>query len=235
MSGYEGDNVECPACGLTFRTFITAGIPLRENVKCPKCESFERGRLMWLYLTETTHLFKNCSEIKLLHFAPERFLHEKFSKLQNIKYFPCDLFPERYIFGTKPKVAKSDITRIPFDDNSFDVILCSHVLEHIPDDALAMSELYRVMKPGGWGIFQVPIDHNLDKTYEDFSITTPEGRTKAFGQSDHVRQYGNDYKNRLENAGFTVAMDDFVTKYSEKEIFRFGLDKKELIYRCEKT
>jgi len=235
MKGYEGNGVECPACGSTFRVFISAGKPLRENAKCPRCESAERGRLMWLYLTEATHLYEGHTEIKLLHFAPEKFFYEKFSKLPNFLYVPCDLYPEKYIFGGKRKITKVDITRMPFDDRSFDMILCSHVLEHIPDDALAMSELYRVMKPGGWGVFQVPIDHTMEKTYEDFSITTPEGRQKAFGQGDHVRRYGADYKNRLEKAGFKVTVDDFVLKFSDNELFRYGLDKTELIYRCDKT
>jgi len=234
MEGYEGNDVECPICGSTFRIFMPEGNPLRENVKCPRCDSFERGRLMWLYLTEVTHQFKFHSEIKLLHFAPEKFFYEKFLKLPDIQYIPCDLSPEKYSFGGKRKVEKVDITQMPFDDRSFDVVLCSHVLEHIPDDALAMSELYRIMKSGGWGIFQVPIDHTLEKTYEDFSITTPEGRLKAFGQSDHVRWYGTDYKNRLEKAGFKVTVDDFVLKFSDKELFRYGLNKTELIYRCDK-
>jgi len=234
MKGYEGEGVECPACGSHFRIFAPTGNPLRENAQCPRCGFAERGRLMSLYLTESTDLFKHNSKIKLLHFGPEKFFYDKFSKLQNIEYIPCDLFPEKYIFGGKKKITKVDITKIPFADDSFDVILCSHVLEHIPDDALAMSELYRVMKPGGWGVFQVPIDYSREKTYEDFSITTPEERLKAFGQGDHVRWYGRDYKNRLEKAGFKVTADDFVRKFSDEELFRFGLDKTELIYRCDK-
>lgn len=235
MRKYKGVGVECPVCGSAFRIFVPAGNPLRKNVKCPKCGSYERGRLMWLYLKELNNLFENYSCIKLLHFAPERFFYEKFSELQNLEYTPCDLCPEKYVFGGKIKIAKVDITEIPFEDRSFDFIICSHVLEHILNDALAMSELYRVMKPGGGGIFQVPMDHSLEKTYEDVSITTPEGRSKAFGQHDHVRRYGTDYKDRLEKAGFKVTVDDFVTKFSAEELFRFGLDKTEMIFRCDKT
>jgi SAM-dependent methyltransferase len=234
MKGYEGNGVECPACGSTFRIFAPTGTPLRENAKCPRCEFAERGRLMFLYLTETSDLFVSQSKKKMLHFGPEKLFYDKFSKLRNIEYIPCDLFPEKYIFGGKIKVQKVDITMIPFEDHSFDFILCSHILEHIPDDALAMSELHRVMKPGGWGIFQVPIDYSREKTYEDFSITTPEGRMKAFGQGDHVRWYGIDYVNRLEKAGFKVTADDFVRKFSDEELCRYGLDKNELIYRCDK-
>ena len=234
MRGYEGYGVECPVCESAFRIFAPVGNPLRENAKCMRCELAERGRLMWLYLNETTDLFKGHSKIKLLHFAPEKIFYEKLAKRPNIEYIPCDLFPEKYIFGGKVKVKKIDITQIPFDDQSFDVILCSHVLEHITDDVLAMNELFRVMKIGGWGIFQVPIDYNRETTYEDFSLTTPEQRLKAFGQGDHVRWYGHDYKNRLEEAGFKVTADDFVKKFTDAELFKYGLDKTELIYRCDK-
>jgi hypothetical protein len=108
------------------------------------------------------------------------------------------------------------------------------VLEHIPDDILAMRELYRVMKKGGWGIFQVPIRQTLEKTYEDFSITDPKEREKAFGQNDHVRWYGQDYKDRLKRVGFNVTEDDYVKKFSPNEIFQFGLKPTELIKYCVK-
>jgi ubiquinone/menaquinone biosynthesis C-methylase UbiE len=131
-------------------------------------------------------------------------------------------------------VLKVDITNIPFEDSVFDVILCNHVLEHIPDDLNAMAELYRVLKSGGWGIFQVPLDNRNNSTYEDFSITTPEARQKAFGQKDHVRIYGKDYPDRLRKVGFDVKTNDFALKMSAEERFEYGL-KKQLIYYCEKN
>lgn len=208
----------------------------RENAKCIECSSMERHRLQFLYLTNKTNLFDDHQKIKLLHFAPEKAFIDIFSNRQHIEYIPCDLFPERYNFKDKIKVLKVNITEIPFQDNFFDVILCNHVLEHVVDDKLAMSELYRVMKKGGWGIFQVPLDYGYKRetTYEDFTITTPKERERAFGQWDHVRLYGDDYKDRLQSVGFKVTVDDYIKTFSEDELFKFGLLPFELIYYCQK-
>src|SRR4249920_3892182 len=104
---------------------------------------------------------------------------------------------------------RMDISKIPYKANCFDVIICNHVLEHIPNDRQAMSDLYRVLKPGGWAILQVPISLSLDRTYEDPTAVTREEREKKFGQHDHVRIYAKDYKDRLENVGFTVEVYSF--------------------------
>ena len=114
------------------------------------------------------------------------------------------------------------------------MILCNHVLEHVPADTQAMAELYRVMKKGGWGILQVPVDYNREKTYEDFTITKPKEREKAFGQHDHVRWYGQDYKDRLKSAGFKVIEDDYVKSFSSEELLQMGLNPSHLIYYCKK-
>jgi ubiquinone/menaquinone biosynthesis C-methylase UbiE len=148
--------------------------------------------------------------------------------------FHAIYFPNYTITGGGVKIIKADITNIPFEDNSFDIIICNHVLEHIPDDRLAMSELYRVMKKGAWAILQVPIDYNRETTYEDFTITTPEGREKFFGQNDHVRIYGRDYPDRLKSVGFSVMEDDFIKSFSEEEISKFVFTPSELIYFCKK-
>ena len=184
---YQGDNVECTICNSKFKEFGTFGLVPRKNARCHKCGSLERHRLLWKYFIEKTDLFKANKKIRLLHFAPEKVFYDFFSTNQNIEYYPCDLSPEIYAYEGNVKIKKVDITGIPFEENYFDVIICSHVLEHIPDDTLAMSGLYRVLKKEGWAILQVPIDYNRETTYEDFSITTPEGREKAFGQNDHVR------------------------------------------------
>ncbi len=135
--------------------------------------------------------------VKLLHLAPEKPLMDLFIKQNNIDYLTADLNPEQVM-------VKMDITAIQYPDNIFDAILCNHVLEHIPDDRKAMRELYRVLKPGGWAILQVPVSKILEQTYDDITITSPQDREKYFGQKDHVRIYGKDYTQRLKEAGFTV-------------------------------
>ena len=185
-------------------------------------------------MNEKTTIFDGDAPKKLLHFAPEKIFYERFSDLQYVEYFPCDLDEEKFDKLKGKVVSHADITNIPFEDNFFDFIMCNHVLEHIPDDGLAMRELRRVLKTSGWAILQVPIDYRLETTYEDFSINTPEGRTKAFGQHDHVRWYGRDYKSKLENEGFKVVEDSFVKKFSDGELYKYGMFDNELVYFCRK-
>lgn len=232
---YRGSKVRCNICKLSYETFAPYGDPPRFNAKCPNCGSLERHRLILRYLKEKTTFFKNNKKnIRVLHFAPEEFFYNSFSNHANIDYFPCDLFPDIFSFDKKKIIRKVDILSIPYEDNYFDYILCNHVLEHIVEDRIAMSELYRVMNNGGLGIFQVPIDYNLDLTYEDSSITTEKDRKKAFGQKDHVRWYGKDYKMRLSQIGFTVNEDQFINTLKKDEIFRNGFSDNELIYCCTK-
>jgi SAM-dependent methyltransferase len=145
--------------------------------------------LLWLYLKNRTNLLSD--NLKVLHFAPEFQLYRLIRKLPNIDYLTADLSAPRVMMNI-------DITNIPFADESFDVILCNHVLEHIPDDGKAIKELYRVLKPNGWAILQVPLDSNLAETLEDPQIISEEDRLKFYGQKDHVRLYGRDYKDRLK-------------------------------------
>jgi SAM-dependent methyltransferase len=232
---FRGNDVTCPICNASFKIFGEFGLNKRPNARCHNCGSLERHRLIYLYLTENMNIFdKKIKPTRLLHFAPERIFYDKIDKNKKIAYTPCDLFPELYGFDGKAKVLKVDITQIPFEDESFDFILCNHVLEHIPDDNRAMKELYRVLSKEGNGIFQVPIDYSRKETYEDWTITSPEEREKAFGQNDHVRWYGQDYKERLEKVGFTVNEIDYPATFSSDEVFRFGLMKSEKIYHCKK-
>jgi SAM-dependent methyltransferase len=234
IKAHLGDKVLCPICNSRFNKFAPFGLVKRKNARCHTCGSLERHRLLWKYLNEKTNLFNNNAKIRLLHFAPEKYFYDIFSKNQYIDYFPCDLTPERYVYNGNVKITKVDITNIPFEENYFDVVLCSHVLEHIPDDRKAMSELYRVMIKGTWGIFQVPIDYNRKTTYEDFTITSPKDREKAYGQNDHVRWYGQDFKDRLRSVGFNVTEDEYIKSFTAEELYRFGLIPSEFIYFCKK-
>ncbi len=186
----------------------------------PSTLSLERHRLLWLYLKNETDFFDK--ELKVLHFAPEQAFYRRFRKLNNLDYTTTDL-------NSPLADVQADICALPFQDNVFDVILCNHVLEHIPDDHQAMSELYRVMKSGGWGIFQIPQDLNRSVTFEDNSITDPKKRAEIFGQYDHVRVYGRDYFEKLRSVGFNVVEVDYTSTLSNTEIDKYRLAKGELI------
>ena len=130
-------------------------------------------------------------------------------------------------------MVQMDITRIQFPDDTFDVIYCSHVLEHVPEDRQAMREFHRVLKPGGWTVLQVPV--TVDVTFEDPTVTDPAERKRLFGQNDHVRRYGPDYRDRLVGAGFTVQAIPCTSQFSEREIRKYGLDRTENVYLCRKA
>lgn len=214
----------CPCCRASVRRFLPYGLERREEARCPVCAALERHRLIWLYFTQKTDLFDGTPR-KMLHVAPEPQLSRHFSSKEYIDYLSADLMDPR-------AMVKMDITDIQFPDNTFDVIYCSHVLEHVPDDRNAMREFYRVLKPGGWAILQVPI--TAETTFEDPTVTSPEERERLFGQHDHVRRYGPDYKDRLADAGFSVKVDGFVRALDEKEIARMGLMQSEDVYFCAK-
>ncbi|MEI7981939.1 MAG: methyltransferase domain-containing protein [Bacteroidota bacterium] len=210
---YSGDLYYCPYCKKSFRKFLPGGfdIPViyekkiigagfRSHDVCPRCYSLDRDRLVYLFLKDKTTIFT--SPVKVFHVAPEGCLRALLSSLPNIIYVPGVKYLEGYYYARQTNLI--DITSIPYSEDAFDVIICNHVLEHIPDDLLAMKELYRVLKPGGWAILQVPISKVLQSTYEDDTVNTPEERERVFGQFDHVRIYGQDYRNRLESVGFTV-------------------------------
>lgn len=225
------NNVQCPICGLHQERFLPTGVIPRPNAMCGQCWALERHRLLWLYLIMKKIIASDM--IRMLHFAPECQLHMIFSTSPLVDYWPVDYSPENYKYETGVPVIKADIVDIPFNDNWFDGILCNHVLEHIPDDQKAMKELLRVLKPGGWAILQVPLSGKYE-TYEDFTITSPQERFKHFGQEDHVRCYGLDYKDRLELAGFEVTVDNFVTRFSPEQLHYYGLIPDEMIYFCRK-
>ena len=218
---FKGNKFTDPIDGKSYRKFLPYGYgKQRENALSPGTLSLERHRQMWLYLKNETDFFTQ--NYKVLHIAPEQEFLRKFKKMKNLDYTSADLF--------SPIVdVKADILDLPFEDESFDVIFCNHVLEHIIDDKKAMSELYRVMKKGGWGILQVPMKNSLEKTYEDCTITDPKERQKHFGQYDHVRWYGMDYFERLKSVGFSVDINFYSQKFSKEEKKRFGLNVTEIL------
>lgn len=225
---YRGSVVTCPIINKSYRKFLPYGrINPRPNALCPDSLSLERHRLLWLYLKEKTDFFNQ--KMKVLHVAPEQCFLKPFQEMHEEQYITAD------IESPLAKI-KMDIHDIPFQANTFDVAFCNHVMEHVNDDIKAMSELYRVLKPGGWAIIQVPFFSPLnDKTFEDFSITDPLAREKAFGQDDHVRLYGKDYPQRLATAGFKVIADDYVKHLPEEKIKRYALPAHEIIYICHKN
>jgi SAM-dependent methyltransferase len=229
----KGNNVECPVCSKRYITFLPFGLKYkRANALCINCFSLERHRLIWLFLKQKTKLFTAPQKIRMLHVAPEACYYDSFYRNPQIEYYPVDLFEEGY---TYPKgTINMDITKMQFSNNFFDVIICNHVLEHIPDDKLAMKELQRVLHKDGWAIIQVPIEKGLQMTIEDPTVTDPAEREKLFGQEDHVRQYGLDFTERLISTGFFVNVDKLNDSFSRKEKFKYGLPKNTDIYYCTK-
>jgi SAM-dependent methyltransferase len=217
----KGNRLTDPIDGKSFRTFLPYGYESpRENVLSPSTLSLERHRLLWLYLKNETEFFSK--PLKVLHFAPEQAFYKRFKKLGNIEYTTTDL-------NSPLADVKADICNLPFPENAFDVILCNHVLEHIPNDTKAMQELYRVMKPGGWGIFQIPQDLKRENTFEDDSITDKKERARIFGQYDHVRIYGRDYFDKLRSIGFTVEEVDYTQTLSPEAVQKYRLAQGEII------
>ena len=222
----RGNKFTDPIDGKSFSTFLPYGYNnLRKNALSPSTFSLERHRLLWLYLKNETGFFDK--KIKLLHFAPEQSFYKRFKKLSNIQYDTIDI-------NSPLAMIKADICDLPIKDNTYDFILCNHVLEHILDDDKAISELYRVLKKNGVGIFQVPIDMKKEFTFQDDSITDKKERNKIFGQYDHVRVYGKDYFTKLKNAGFKVQEIDYTKNLSKDEIYRFSIVKGEIIPVCTK-
>jgi SAM-dependent methyltransferase len=222
----RGNRYTDPIDGRSFSRFLPYGYgEQRENVLSPSTLSLERHRLLWLYLERKTSFFTE--GLKVLHFAPEQAFYSRFRKLANIDYTTTDL-------NSPLADVKADINNLPFEDNTYDFILCNHVLEHIPDDTQAMKELYRVLKPGGIAILQIPQDLSRKTTFEDDSITDKKERARIFGQYDHVRIYGRDYFDKLRSIGFKVEEVNMTSELSASEIDKYRLAKGEIIPVCSK-
>ena len=221
---YRGNNVQCNVCGNQLRKFLPYGRKARENALCPHCLALERHRLMWLYLEQKTGFFKD--NLKVLHVAPELCFIDRFNKLSNLEYITGDL-------ESPLAQVKMDIHHIPFEAETFDVVFCNHVMEHVADDIAACAEINRVLRKGGWGIIQSPV-YDLEKSIEDPSITDPAERERVFGQRDHVRKYGKDYADRLRKSGLQIEEDAFVTTLPGEVVTRHGLPPEEIIFVCRK-
>ncbi len=224
---YTGGNRSCNVCNRNSREFLPYGSARRDDAYCPMCGSLERHRLVIQFLREKTDLFQGKVK-RFLHVAPERAFVKMFSQAVGDGYLTGDI-------SGKGVMEKMDITNIQHPDNTFDAIYCSHVLEHVPEDRRAISEFYRTLSPGGWAILNVPI--GAERTIEDPSVTCPRERLRLFGQEDHVRRYGLDYKDRLIDAGFNVECFSPTDLFSDGDIERLGMANGSAgeIYYCTKT
>ena len=220
---HYGNNRTCSVCNSHLSAFLPAGLENTPDRLCPICGSVERHRLVMLFIQRHTDLFSR-SPKTMLHVAPEPALSARFQRHRPLQYLSADL--------NDPKaMVQLDVTDIDFAENTFDVIYCSHVLEHVPEDKKALREFARVLKPTGWALLQVPIA-NIDTTFEDPSITDLDERQKLFGHWDHVRLYGRDYKDRLEEAGFRVTVVSPQSFLTPQEIKQHALTPSEDLYFC---
>ncbi len=208
----RGERVECPCCDSTFSRFLPHRG--RERAKCPRCGALERHRLLWLYLQRETDLFRRPGA--MLHVAPEYAFLRRLSREPGLRYVTGDI-------DSALADHRLDVMELPFEAESFDFLMCNHVLEHVRDDRRALAEFHRVLKPGGWAILMCPIDHRRAKTLEDRTVRAPEDRHRVFGQSDHLRLYGRDYPDRLAAGGFLVRAIPYLESFDEDMIERYGL------------
>ncbi len=223
---FLGTKYTCPCCGWHVRAFTDDGAIFRERSLsyCPRCNSKARHRRIWLFLEEKTNLFSE--RLRLFEVSPKYSFSRRFKAMPNLDYFGADLIRRPHIS------ARMDLTAVPVRSDTFDAVICVHVLEEITDDRKAMSELYRVLKPGGWAVITVPT--RMDQlTYEDPAITAPEERERAFGETAHVRIYGHDLVDRLEACGFRVQVD-LAENVPQPTREKYGLRSDENIFFCIK-
>lgn len=224
---------KCPICGyegIDFKPYVNI---IHREVECPQCKSHERHRALWFFFNERKDLLKKGN--KFLHFAPEIQFNELF-RSAGMEYHPVDIS-----FNNSLVEEQIDIQDIPYENDYFDVIYCSNILEHVPDDKKGMSELYRVLKPGGIALILVPINGisyempvDKSKTFENPKYNTPKLREKYYGQDDHLRLYGTDFKDKLINVGFKILADDYIKNLGHEKIDKYALIKDENIFECSK-
>ena len=221
---YRGDAVACPCCGGRFAHFRHH----REvqDVRCPRCGSLERHRMLALYLGRHPNLLSG--PLDFLHIAPEYSLRSLFADRPQMRYVSADL--------ESPLASEHfDLLDIPYPEGSFDAVLCSHVLEHVPDDHAALSELHRVLRPGGWAMLLVPLEHGRDTTLEDPSVTSPEDRLRVFKQEDHARLYGLDFPERVRDSGFEVKIESFARTLPRQVVERHRIGLRDDIFTATRA
>ncbi len=235
-----GTRFECPFCGWHFRRLRSAGFeyPVLTEKQvvggswhpddvCPRCMANARERLVYFYLKQNTSVFKE--RLRLLHIAPEPHLERVLRQLPQILYITGDL-------AARSVDVRVDIMFLPFQDEAFDLIICNHVLEHVFDDRLGMSELRRVLRTDRPALLQVPIARAIEETVEDPTATTEADRIRLFGQRDHVRLYAaGDYIERLEKAGFCVQLSNAMDCLGEYTVRRYALMPEEPVFCCRST
>lgn len=235
-----GRRLECPFCGWRFRRLRSAGFdyPVLKEQRvvgaschpddvCPRCMSNARERFLYLYLKNKTPVFTE--RLRLLHIAPEPHLAQRLRDVGRIDYVTGDLMEQ----GVDVTL---DVMMLPFPDDSFDLVICNHVLEHVGDDRVAMSELHRVLRPGRPALLQVPIAMALEETLEDPTAVTEAERIRLFGQRDHVRLYAaGDYMRRLEGVGFRVSLSRAVDCLGEAAVARYALLRDEPVFFCRSS
>jgi SAM-dependent methyltransferase len=209
---YRGDKRHCPCCEGNFSAF--RAYSGRPDVRCPRCNSFERHRVLWMWLRDRGEVLGK--RLDMLHAAPETAYEQKLRSQPGLGYVAGNLYP------TSDLQVRVDLTEIPFDAGSFDVVLCNHVFDEIPDDRKALSEIHRVLRPGGRLITQTPVDKQRAVTYEDPSLS-PNERRAVFQTADDVRVYGRDFRDRLSETGFDVTVVDYVAELDAETIERHGL------------
>jgi predicted SAM-dependent methyltransferase len=240
---YFGTGYYCNCCNSHIRRFCPGGENLppvikyriigagyREQDYCPVCKSTYRHRMVWLYLQELKIWHHKMS---VLHIAPEEMISRMLGRLKQLNYIAGDTDPDRYRHFTD--AIRIDITQLSFAEATFDIIICNHVLEHIADDRSAMNEIHRVLKPEGFALLQVPLSEMLEKTYENAEIRTEGERLIHFGQKDHVRIYGKDYRQRLRDAGFVVTEYNLFKESSHTAIEKLALNTDERIIIARKA
>jgi len=225
---FRGNMFYCSLCGFNAKAFLPSPDGERPNVRCPRCDSLERHRAQWTFGLQTLP-FTREQAFSVLHVTPEFCITDRLLSTWPRMRYRTAMFPQHpfadYCF---------DVQRISLPSESVDVVICNHILEHVPDDRAALDELYRVIKTGGFLFVQVPFDANREITFEDPSVVSAEKRRELFGQEDHVRVYGADFAQRPAQAGFSVTVVKFWETMSQTELVRQALTDREPVYICRK-